>query len=93
MCFYQILALIVVIAFVILVIYAARTLVQIKKTAESVELLALTAADKVEKTNSTFELLNNVASVLDNGFYKAIGIGIDLARRMHKKKKKEEEED
>ena len=93
MCFYQILALIVVIAFVILVIYAARTLVQIKKTAESVEYLALTTAEKVDKTSSTFELLNNVASILDNGFYKAVGVGIDLARRLHKKKEKEEEED
>ena len=90
MCFYQILALVVVIAFVILVIYAARALMQIKKTAESVEYLALTAADKVEKTNSTFELLNNVASVLDNGFYKAIAVGIDVARRFHKKKEKED---
>ena len=91
MCFYQILALIVVIAFVILVIYAARTLIQIKKTAESVELLALTADDKVEKTNSTFELLNNVSSVLDNGFYKAVALGIDFARRWHKRKEEQED--
>jgi len=91
MCFYQILALVIVIAFVILVIYAARALMQIKKTAEAVELLALTTADKVDKTNSTFELLNNVASVLDNGFYKAIAVGIDVARRIHKKKEKKED--
>ena len=90
MCFYQILALVIVIAFVILVIYAARALMQIKKTAEAVELLALTTADKVDKTNSTFELLNNVASVLDNGFYKAIAVGIDFAHRIHKKKEKKE---
>ncbi len=88
--FYQIISLVALIAFVILVIYAARTLIQIKKTAESVEYLALTAADKVEKTNSTFELLNNVASVLDNGFYKAIAVGVDMARRWHKKKDKED---
>ena len=91
MCFYQILALVVVIAFVILVIYAARTLMQIKKTAEAVELLALTTADKVEKTNSTFELINNVSSVLDNGFYKAVAMGVDLARRFHKKKEEKED--
>ena len=89
MCFYQILALIVVIAFVVLVIYAARTLVQIKKTAESVEYLALTTAEKVDKTNSTFELINNVSSFLDNGFYKAITAGVDLARRWKKKDKED----
>lgn len=85
MSFYQILALIVVIAFVVLVIYAVRALIQIKKTAESVEYLALTTAEKVDKTNSTFELLNNISSVLDNGFYKAIALGVDLARRWKKK--------
>jgi len=89
MCFYQILALIVVIAFVVLVIYAARTLIQIKKTAESIEYLALTTAEKVDKTNRTFELIDNVSSVLDSGLYKALGFGLDLARRF--KKKKEEE--
>lgn len=90
MCFYQILALIVVIAIVILIIYAARTLVQIKKTAQAVEYLALTTADKVEKTNSTFELLHNVSSVLDNGFYKAIAVGIDISRRLRKRKEKQD---
>ena len=89
MCFYQILALIVVVAFVVLVIYAVRTLIQIKKTAESVEYLALTTAEKVDKTNSTFELLSNVSSVLDNGFYKAIAMGVDLARRWKKKEKED----
>ena len=89
--FYQIMTLIAVTAFVVLVIYAVRTLIQIKKTAESLEYLSLTTAEKVDKTNSAFELLNNVASVLDNGFYKAIGVGIDLARRFHKKKEAKED--
>ncbi len=88
--FYQIISLVAVCAFVVLVVYAVLTLVQIKKTAESVEYLALTTAEKVDKTSSTFELLNNVASVLDNGFYKAIALGVDLARRIHKKKDKED---
>ena len=91
MCFYQIMVLIAVIAFVILVIYAAQTLIQIKKTAESVEYLALTTAEKVDKTNSTFELINNVSSVLDNGLYRVLGVGIDLARRFHKKKEEKED--
>ncbi|MBO7237858.1 MAG: hypothetical protein J6U96_01025 [Elusimicrobiaceae bacterium] len=84
--FYQIISLVALVAFVILVIYAVRLLIQLKKTAESVEYLALTTAEKVDKTSSTFELLNNVSSVLDNGFYKAIAMGVDLARRWHKKK-------
>ena len=87
--FYQIISLVALIAFVILVIYAVRLLIQLKKTAQSVEYLALTTAEKVDKTNSTFELLNNVASVLDNGFYKAIALGIDFARRWHKKDKED----
>ena len=93
MCFYQILALIVVIAFVILVIYAARTLLQIKKTAQAVEYLALTTAEKVDKTNSTFELMERVSSVLDNGFFKALTLGADLARRFKRKPKEDKEEE
>jgi len=92
MCFYHILALIVVIAFVILVIYAARTLAQIKKTAQAVEYLALTTAEKVDKTQNTFELIQRVSSVLDNGLFKALTLGADLARRFHKKKEEKEEE-
>ena len=87
--FYQIMTLIAVVSFGVLAVYAARALMQIRKTAEAAEYLLLTTADKVEKTNSTFELLNNVSSVLDNGFYKAIALGIDFARRWHKKDKED----
>ena len=83
--FYQIMTSIAVVAFVVLVIFAVRTLMQIQKTAESVEYLAITTAEKVDKTNSTFELINNVSSILDNGFYKAIRLGIDLINRYKKK--------
>ena len=83
--FYQIMTLIAVIAFVVLVIYAARTLMQIQKTAQSVEYLALTTAEKVDKTNTTFELINNISSILDNGLFKAVKLGVDL---VHKYKKK-----
>ncbi len=88
MSFCQIMILIAVLAFVVLVVFAVRALLQVKKTAEAVEYLALTTAEKVDKTKSTFELLDNVASVLDNGFYKAIAVGVDLARRWHSKKEK-----
>lgn len=93
MCFYHILALIVVIALVVLVIYAARTLAQIKKTAQAVEYLALTTAEKVEKTQSTFDLIHNVSSVLDNGLFKALTLGADLARRFKRKPKEDKEEE
>ena len=83
--FYQIMTLIAVVAFVVLVIYAARALMQIQKTAESVEYLAITTAAKVDKTNSTFQLIDNVSSILDNGLFKAIKLGMDLVNR-HKKK-------
>ncbi len=88
--FYQSITLVAVTAFIILVIYAVLALIQIKKTAQSVEYLALTTAEKVDKTNKTFELLDNVSSVLDNGFYKAITLGIDLARRWRHPKNKED---
>ena len=87
--FYQIISLVAVVAFVILVIYAVSALIQVKKTAESVEYLALTTAEKVDQTQSTFELIHNISSVLDNGFYKAIALGVDVARRWHKKSKED----
>ena len=88
--FYQIMTLIAVVAFIVLVLYAVRTLMQIQKTAESVEYLAITTAEKVDKTNSTFELLHNVSSLLDNGLFKAMAVGVDFARRFHKKKDPED---
>lgn len=86
--FYQIMTLIAVTAFVILVIYAVITLLQVKKTAQSVEYLALTTAEKVDQTRSTFELLHNVSSLLDNGFCKALRIGVDLVDRYRARKEK-----
>ena len=76
--FYQIMTLIAVSAFVVLVIYAVRTLIQIKKTAESVEYLSLTTAANIEKTKSTFELLDNVSSLLDSTFFRAVKLGMSL---------------
>lgn len=84
--FYQIMTLIAVAAFVVLVVYAAVTLAQIKRTAESVEYLAALAAENVEKTQSTFDLLNNISSMLDGTFYKALKLGVDFMRRYRKGK-------
>ncbi len=84
--FYQIMTLIAVTAFVVLVIYAVRTLVQIKHTAESVEYLSALAAENVEKTQSTFDLLNNVSTLLDSTFLKALKLGVDVVTKIRQKK-------
>ena len=80
--FYQGCVLIAVVAFVILVVVAIKTLIQIAHTAEAVEYLAVSTAEKVEKTRSTFELLDNVSSLLDSGFYKAVKTGVDFVHRL-----------
>jgi hypothetical protein len=61
-----------------------RTLLQITRTAEAVEFLAVSTAEKVEKTKSTFELIDNVSSLLDTGFYKALKLGISLVKQLRK---------
>lgn len=82
--FYQICVLVAVVAFVVLVIYAVKTFIQIVHTAEAVEYLAMTTAEKVDKTNSTFALLDNVSTFLDSGFYKAAKLGVDLVNKLRK---------
>ena len=82
--FYQICALAAVIAFVVLVVYAIKTFIQITRTAEAVEYLAMTTAEKVDKTGSTFTLMDNISSFLDSGFYKAAKLGVDLVSKLRK---------
>jgi uncharacterized protein YoxC len=82
--FYQWCVLIAVVAFVVLIVFAVRTLLQITRTAEAVEFLAVSTAEKVEKTKSTFELIDNVSSLLDTGFYKALKLGISLVKQLRK---------
>ncbi len=79
--FYQWCVLVAVIAFVILVAFAVRTLLQVTRTAEAVEYLAVTTAENVEKTKSAFTLIDNVSSLLDSSFYKAVKLGVNLLRR------------
>ena len=85
--FYQIMTLIAVAAFVVLVIYAVLTLVQIKRTAESVEYLSILAAENVEKTKSTFDLIDNISSALDSTFFKTMKLGMDLFKKYRSSKK------
>ena len=82
--FYQICTLIAVIAFVVLVVYAVRAFIQITHTAEAVEYLAMTTAEKVDKTNSTFTLMDNISTFLDSGFYKAAKFGVELVNKLRK---------
>ena len=84
--FYQGCVLAAVIAFVVLVIFAIRTLIQILHTAEAVEYLAISAAEKVDKTPSTFVLLDNVSSFLDSGMFKVAKVGMELLQRFRREK-------
>ena len=82
--FYQICTLVAIVAFVILVIYAVKTFIQITRTAEAVEYLAMTTAEKVDKTESTFALVDSISTFLDSGFYKAAKLGVDLVNKLRK---------
>lgn len=84
--FYQGCVLVSVVAFVVLVVFAIRTLIQILHTAEAVEYLALSTAEKVDKTQSTFTLLDNVSSFLDSGMFKVAKAGMELMQRFRKEK-------
>lgn len=82
--FYQVCTLIALVFFAGLVIVAVRAILQVTKTAEAVEYLALTTAEKVDKTQSTFELLEKASTFVDSGVYKTIAMGIDLVKRLRK---------
>ena len=84
--FYQGCVLVAVVAFLVLVVFAIRTFIQLIHTAEAVEYLALSAADKVDKTQSTFALLDNVSSFLDSGIFKAARAGFGFVQHLRKGK-------
>lgn len=83
---YQGCALTAVVAFVVLVIFAIRTLIQILHTAEAVEYLAVSTAEKVDKTQSTFTLIDNVSSFLNSGVFRVAKVGLDVVRHLRKEK-------
>ncbi len=82
--FYQVCTLLAVVLFGGLVIVAVRAILQITKTAEAVEYLALTTAEKVDKTQSTFDLLEKASTFVDSGVYRTVAMGIDLVKRLRK---------
>ncbi len=83
---YQGCVLVAVIAFVVLVVFAIRTLIQILHTAEAVEYLAVSAAEKVDQTQSTFALIDNVSSFFNSGVFRVAKAGIDLVQHFRKGK-------
>ncbi len=82
--FYQICALVATVAFVVLVVFVVRAVLQITKTAEAAEYLVLTTAEKVDKTQATFDLLEKASTFVDSGVYKTVAMGIDLYKRLKK---------
>ena len=79
--FYQWCVLAAVIAFVVLVVFAVRTMIQVGRAAESVDYLAQVTADNVEKTRPAFDLIDNVSTLLDSTFYKVMKLGFDLVKK------------
>jgi uncharacterized protein YoxC len=77
---YQICAGVVTVAFVILVIFLIRFFIQAKTTATAVELLVLNANEKVEKTDATFELIENISDTLNGTWGKLFGAAIALSK-------------
>ena len=82
--FYQVCTLVAVAAFVVLVVFLVRAVLQVTRTAEAVEYLALTTAEKVDKTQCTFELLEKASTFVDSGVYRTVAMGIDLFKRLKK---------
>ncbi len=83
--FYQWCVLVAVVAFVVFVAFAVRAFLQITRTAEAVEYLAVSAAENVDKTKSAFDLIDNVSTLLDSTFYKVMKLGMDLVKHYRTK--------
>ena len=83
--FYQGCTLAAVLAFIIMVIFIVRAVLQITRTAEAAEYLLITTAEKVDQTKNTFDLIENVSGLLDAGWYKALRLGMDFVQRFKHK--------
>ena len=83
---YQWCTLVAVVAFVVLVVFIVRTMLQLYRTAESVEYLAMVSAENVAKTRPAFDLVENVSTLLDSTFYKTMKLGFDLVNRYRQRK-------
>ena len=83
--FYQGCTLAAVLAFIVMVIFVVRAVLQITRTAEAAEYLLITTAEKVDQTKNTFDLIENVSGLLDAGWYKALKLGMDFVQRLRNK--------
>lgn len=83
--FYQGCTLAAVLAFIVMVIFVVRAVLQITRTAEAAEYLLITTAEKVDQTKNTFDLIENVSGLLDAGWYKALKLGMDFVQRLRHK--------
>lgn len=83
--FYQWCVLVAVIAFVVMVIFVVRTMLQLYRTAESVEYLTVVTAENVEKTRPAFDLVENISTLLDSTFYRAMKLGVDLVNKYRRR--------
>ena len=83
--FYQGCTLAAVSAFIVMVIFVVRAVLQMTRTAEAAEYLLITTAEKVDQTKNTFDLIENVSGLLDAGWYKALKLGMDFVQRLRHK--------
>ena len=83
--FYQWCVLAAVVAFIVFVVFAVRAFLQITRTAEAVEYLAVSTAENVDKTKSAFDLIDNVSTLLDSTFYKVMKLGMDVTKHYRAK--------
>ncbi|WP_424246101.1 YoxC [Elusimicrobium posterum] len=81
---YQICAGIITVAFVVLVIYLIKFLMQARITAIAVEELVLNANEQVEKTSKTFELIEVISDSLNCTVAKLLGLGIAISKARRK---------
>lgn len=86
---YEVSVIVAVLTFMVIAVFMVRALIQIKKTAQSMEHLSKMTAENVEKTRSTFELLDSVASLLDSTFYRALKLGLNIFQYSRSRKKPE----
>lgn len=83
--FYQGCTLAAVLAFIVMVVFVVRAVLQITRTAQAAEYLLITTAEKVDQTKNTFDLIENVSGLLDAGWYKALKLGMDFVQRLRHK--------
>ena len=83
--FYQGCTLAAVLAFIVMVVFVVRAVLQITRTAQAAEYLLITTAEKVDQTKNTFDLIENVSGLLDAGWYKALKLGMDFVQRLRNK--------